>query len=56
MLALVLPGEMVLVLDVGPAAAAAGFVDAALEGEERPVLIDGGRLGLAWPSTSNRSR
>ena len=45
-LAFVLPSEVALVPDVGPALAAAGFVDAALEGVPGAIRIGLGRFRL----------
>jgi hypothetical protein len=44
---LVFPGKMAAEPDVGPAARAVRFINAALERVERAVAIDLGRLGLA---------
>ena len=46
-LALVLPGEVAPVPDVGVAFPAAGLGDALLEGVEGAALVGGGRVGLA---------
>jgi hypothetical protein len=47
----VLPGEMAAEPDVGPAAGAVGFMNAALKRVKRAVAIDLGRLGLAQELT-----
>ena len=46
-LAFVFPAEVLAHPDIGPAVAAVGFVDAALERVPRAFRIGGGRFGLA---------
>ena len=49
-LALVLPGEVTALPDVGPAAAAAGLARTLLEGVRAAVGVGGGRRGFAEDS------
>jgi hypothetical protein len=53
-LAFVFPGEVALPPDVGPALAAAGLVDAALERVPGALRIGGRRLGLARAARRGR--